>query len=400
MPPTPVRSILCVASFFKGNRFIQRCHAEGCKVQLLTVEEMRRKPWAREAIAGFHVIPSVEKRDAVINAVARLMQDTPIDAVVALDDFDVELVAGLREHFRIPGMGETTVRYFRDKLAMRQKASENGILQPAFTSPLPTKRVRGFVERLPGPWLLKPRGSASAIGIKKLDTADQALLAIEQLGDQRSYHLLEQMVPGELYHVDSLVSEREVVFAQVARYHRPLLDVYQGGGVFGSRTLAPDAPEVAALGRLNALVLGHFGMVRGSSHTEFMRSKADGEFYFIETSARVGGAYLTEMVEAATGLNPWEEWASIELRPGTKHVPTPERREFGAVLVSLAKQERPDTSRFIDPEIVHRVEDPYHVGFVLRSASAARIEQLVNEYLQRIQRDFLAVLPPSEKATS
>jgi hypothetical protein len=176
--------------------------------------------------------------------------------------------------------------------------------------------------------------------------------------------------------------------------------VYQGGGVFASRTLSPDAPETAALERLNAEVLGHFGMVRGSSHTEFMRGAVDGEFYFIETSARVGGAYLTEMVEAATGLNPWEEWASIELRPGVRHVPTPHRTAFGAVLVSLARQERPDTSRFTDPEIVHRVVDPYHVGFVLRSPSPARIEQLLTEYLQRIQRDFLAVLPPAEKATS
>lgn len=400
MPRPLVRSILCVASFFKGNRFIQRCHAEGCTVHLLTVEEMRGKPWAREAITGFHVIPSSERREAVIAAVTGLMRETPIDSVVALDDFDVELAAGLREHFRIPGMGETTVRYFRDKLAMRDMAARHSIRQPEFTPLLPTKRVREFLERVPGPWLLKPRASASAIGIRKLGTADQLWKELDGLRDQRSYHLLEQMVPGELYHVDSLVSEREVVFAQVAQYHRPLLEVYQGGGVFASRTLAPDVPEVTALTRLNAEVLGSFGMVRGSSHTEFMRSAADGEFYFIETSARVGGAYLTEMVEAATGLNPWEEWASIELRPGSKYVPRPSRREFGAVLVSLARQERPDTSRFVDPEIVHLVEDPYHVGFVLRSASAARIEQLLTEYLQRIQRDFLAVLPPAQKATS
>jgi len=280
MPPTPVRSILCVASFFKGNRFLQRCHAEGCSVHLLTVEEMRGKPWAREAITGFHVIPSSERRDVVIAAVTCLMCETPIDAVVALDDFDVELAAALREHFRIPGMGETTVRYFRDKLAMRDMAARHGIRQPAFTPLLPTERVGAFLERVSGPWLLKPRGSASAIGIRKLDAPDQVLQTLEGLGDQRSHHLLEQMVPGDLYHVDSLVAEREVVFAQVARYHRP------------------------------------------------------------------------------------------------------------------------DTSRFTDPEIVHRVVDPYHVGFVLRSPSPARIEQLLTEYLQRIQRDFLAVLPPAEKATS
>ena len=41
------------------------------------------------------------------------------------------------------------------------------------------------------------------------------------------------------------------------------------------------------------------GLLRGVSHTEFIKSKADGKFYFLETSARVGGANLAELVEAA-----------------------------------------------------------------------------------------------------
>jgi nitrous oxide reductase accessory protein NosL len=49
-----------------------------------------------------------------------------------LDDFDVEKAATLREHLRIGGMGETTARYFRDKLAMRMKAREAGINVPDF----------------------------------------------------------------------------------------------------------------------------------------------------------------------------------------------------------------------------------------------------------------------------
>ena len=39
----------------------------------------------------------------------------------------MENAAALREHLRIPGMGLTTVRYFRDKLAMRGRAKEEGI---------------------------------------------------------------------------------------------------------------------------------------------------------------------------------------------------------------------------------------------------------------------------------
>ena len=60
-------------------------------------------------------------------------------------------------------------------------------------------------------------------------------------------------------------------------------------------------------------MLAGFGLGWGASHTEFMKAHADGQFYFIETSARVGGANTAEMVEHATGVNLWSEWARLEM---------------------------------------------------------------------------------------
>ena len=173
--------------------------------------------------------------------------------------------------------------------------------------------VRHFLANVPGPWLLKPRSEASAIGIQKLHHADDVWRAIEKLGDDQSFHLIEQMVPGDLFHVDSLVADNKVVFAEVNQYARPLLDVYQGGGVYATRTVPRDRPEVAALRQGQRAGADRLRLGRGASHTEFMKAHADGEFYFIETSARVGGANTAEMVEAATGINLWSEWAKLEV---------------------------------------------------------------------------------------
>src|SRR5205823_9581542 len=142
---------------------------------------------------------------------------------------------------------------------------------------------------------------------RKLHDAGEVWHAIDRLGDDQSFHLIEQLVPGDLYHVDALVADNRVVFAEVHQYLRPLLDVYQGGGVYATRTLPRDRPEVAALRQANERVLTGFGLGRGASHSEFMKAHADGQFYFIETSARVGGANTAEMVEAATGVNLWSE---------------------------------------------------------------------------------------------
>src|SRR5262249_3856653 len=312
--PTPRHTILCLASYFKGNRFLQRCHQAGCHVILFTLEQRLQEPWAREFCHEVVTMPSFDDRHAVIRTLAGLMKPQPIDRLAALDDFDVEFVAGLREHFRIPGMGETTARYFRDKLAMRMKARSSGIPVPEFTALFNDEAVRHFLATVPPPWLLKPRSQASSIGIKTCHHADEAWQRLNELGDERSCHLLERKLPGgELYHVDTLVADRQVVFAEVGKYHRPLLEVYQGGGVYASGTVPRQLPEVAALKGLTEDVLTHFGMRHGCSHTEFLRSSDDGRFYFIETSARVGGANIADMVEAATGINLWEEWATIEI---------------------------------------------------------------------------------------
>ena len=196
-----------------------------------------------------------------------------------------------------------------------------------------------------------------------------------------------------------MTANGKVVFAEVNAYWRPLLDVYQGGGIYATRTLPRDRPEVAALTAANAQVLEGFGLGWGASHTEFMRAHADGQVYFIETSARVGGANTAEMVEHATGVNLWSEWAKLEICRGTSAYQLPAlTRRFGGVVTSLARQEKPDTSAFTDPEIVYRLEMKHHIGFVVAADTPQRVEELLAQYMDRIARDFHAALPGQDKA--
>jgi biotin carboxylase len=245
--------------------------------------------------------------------------------------------------------------------------------------------------------LLKPRFEASALGIKKIEREEELWPALDELGDRQSFHLLERFVPGEVFHVDSVVSEREVVFAIACRYGAPPMQVVHGGGIFSSRTLEYGSADEQQLLAANATVLSAMGYLRGVSHTEFIKAH-DGTFHFLETSARAGGANLMEMIEAATGLNLWAEWAKVELQESAYRV-SPERREYAAVLVSLARQEWPDLHVFDDPEVVLRIPKRHHVVLVWRSESVARVEELQRTYLERVQHDFHASAPVPDRAT-
>jgi hypothetical protein len=392
-------TILCVASYFKGNRFIERAKQEGCHTILLTVEAKLKEPWARHALDEVFALPNFENRRDVINAVGYLFRERAIDRIVALDDFDTELGAGLREHFRLPGMYETTARHFRDKLAMRDQARKLGIPIPDYAGVFHQEAVKSFLERTTGPWLLKPRGSANAIGIKKMTAPDEALAAMEGLGDERAFHLIEQMIPGELYHVDSIVAGGRVKFAEVSRYARPLFDVYHGGGIYMTATVDRSAGEVKGLRELNERLLTGFGMEQGVSHTEYMKSHADGKFYLIETSARVGGANIAEMVEGATGVNLWSEWAKVEIDREMPYDPPVTGQLYGGTVICLANQEQPDQTPFQDAEIYYRVNKKHHLGFVVVAERAERVQELLQRYSEWMARDYLAVLPPATKAT-
>jgi hypothetical protein len=398
MPRSARRTILAVSSYFKGNRFLQRCRREGCRTFLLTLESLRDAPWARDHLDDLFYLPSFADQRQVIHGVAYLMRKEPVDCIVALDDYDVDLGAALREHFRLPGLGQSVARHFRDKLAMRVKARQCGFPVPDFVGVIHHDDVRHFLATVPPPWLLKPRGEASSVGITKFHDPDSVWRRLDDLGDGQSFHLLERFLPGDLYHVDALVHRGRVVFAEVGKYHRPLLELWTGGGVFATRTAPRDWPEVPALRELNEKVLTAFGLERGCSHTEFIRASADGRVYFLETSARVGGACIADVVEAATGLNLWEEWAAVEVAGDGPYRLPPLRQEYGGATLSLARVERPDTSGFTDPEVFYRLDQKHHVGLVVRATTPERVEELLTDYMGRIARDFQAVLPPADKA--
>jgi len=401
MPENRPLTILCVSSYEKGQEFIRTCKSMGCRVLLLTVEKLRNADWPFDCIDEVFIMPEELPLQSLIYAVSYTARSQPIDRVVALDEFDMENVSALREHLRIPGMGLTTVRYFRDKLAMRTRASEASILVPEFVHVLNHDDLRAFMARVPGPWLLKPRSQASGIGMKKIQKPEELWPWLDQLGDQQSFYLLEQYVPGSVYHVDSVISERELVFAEAHAYGAPPLETSHHGGVFTTRTLSRDAEETQALLKINRDLVDGLGLVRGVTHAEFLKAHADGKFYFIEIAARVGGAYIANVIEAATGINLWREWARLEVEAGKQAYQLPTTRsDYAGVILSLARQEHPDTFAYADPEIVYRVSKFHHAGFVVKSPSYERIQKLLDSYARRFAEDFLATQPVPEKPSN
>ncbi|MEY3052422.1 MAG: hypothetical protein RLY31_2207 [Bacteroidota bacterium] len=392
-------TFLCISCEFKGVDFLRYCKEAGNRVYLVTAKDTEGSAWPRESIDEIffmdEVVHGTWNMDHFIAGLAYLMRTTKVDRIIALDDFDVEEAAALREHFRIPGMGQTTARHFRDKLAMRMKAAEAGLRIPAFTALFNDQDIHDFVARVQPPYMVKPRMEAAAKGIRRVDRAEDLWGAIYELGENRHNFLVEQYRAGDIYHVDALTFEGRPLFTQVSRYLSTPWDVAHGGGIFRSVTCPYGGEDEAELVRFNAEVMQAFGLVYSASHTEFIKSHEDGLFYFLETSSRVGGAHLAEMVAAASGINLWGEWARLEtaVAQGMAYQLPPVKRQYAGIINSLSRQARPDTSAFDDPEIVWRLEKEHHIGFIVRSDNPDRVLSLLDAYARRIREGFHAQLP-------
>ncbi len=394
-------TFVCLASYEKGHAFMNEAAAQGCNVLLLTAHTLRDAAWPWASILNVQTFPDQASPVEVLALVQRLARTWHVDRVVALDEFDLEAAALIREEFRLPGMGQSTTRHFRDKLAMRTRVRQAGIPVPDFTATYNDDDLRTFLAGTKGPWLLKPRTSASAIGIRRVQHGADLWRTLDELGDERPNFLLECFIPGDVFHVDSVSWNREVLLQAAHAYGAPPMALMQDGGVFTTRTLASDSDLTHALRSLDADVLTALGMVSGVTHSEYIRA-SNGILYFLESAARVGGAYIAELVEFSTGINPWREWARIEAAMAYHRDfrLSPTLQAYAGSVICLAKQEHPDLTSFNDPEVVFRIPRMHHAGLIVRSTSADRVEALVNSYRERFSRDFCTSMPPPERPTA
>ncbi|EOZ92615.1 hypothetical protein A33Q_3996 [Indibacter alkaliphilus LW1] len=387
------KTFLCISNFFKGGAFLTALKQAGNKVFLITTEKLRDSPWPKADIDEIFYMPGQDldwDLEKLLFGVAGIMKANKIDAIVALDDYDVEKATFLRENLRISGMGQTTGRYFRDKLAMRMRAKDAGVLVPDFSSLFHDEDINHFADTVPAPWVLKPRSEASANGIIKVHNKEELWQNIHELGDNRVRYLVEKFEPGDVYHADSLNLDGKPIACVVSQYLATPMEISLGGGIFRSANVPYGSEDDKDIKEANKQVMKAFGMKSGAAHTEFIKGKNDGKIYFLETSSRVGGAHLAEMVEAASGINMWAEWAKIEDAKvkGLSYKLPKVQKGYAGIVLTLSKYQNPDLSSFDDAEVCFRVPLDYHAGLIVRSKNHARVRELLDDYAERLSQDF------------
>ena len=140
--------VLCISSAIKGQALIHELKRQGCTVILLTEERWRNDPeWPYESVDHMVYMPSLYRKQEVINQVGYMLRGWQIDLIIPLDDYEVEMAASLREHLRMRGMGETA-----GSLLPRQARHARAGTGSRYSRPRIYKRLQlRHVTRLYGP---------------------------------------------------------------------------------------------------------------------------------------------------------------------------------------------------------------------------------------------------------
>lgn len=366
-------TVLCLGSEAKGRRLLQELFEQGCRVLLLTLDSLEHAGWPRETLAEVVTVPAGLSPQQICARVSQLARHHRIDRVLALSARDLETAAMLREHMRLPGMGQSTARLFSDRLAMRKRALRAGVATAEFCPVLNHDDLRLFMEQTPGPWLLTPRAVGSTEPSRMIDRPQRLWRLLDELGDAQSNYLLERALRGTRYFVEAVSWGRRVLLSRALR----CLPEYDASPVevLTTQLSSNDSADARRVLDAHDHLLQTLGMAAGITHAEFLDCEEYGSPLFLEVVAGAGPALSAEVVAAATGVDLWVEWGNIEAAVlfGEEYQLPRIRQEFAAG--AAASSRGPLTGELDAPEVFFLEED--HTGVVFRSRSAERVARLL-----------------------
>lgn len=240
--------------------------------------------------------------DAAEKTAATALAEGGFGTVVHITEDDVLRAARLRAKFAIPGLTLEQALPYRDKLAMKQWVSAAGVSCPAFgASASPQDAIR-FAEEHGWPVVVKPRLGSGSQGVAIVHGPQELHQALSNRPTDDV--MIEQFVPGLMYHVDGIIHDGEVRLAVVSRYVNGCL-AFHDSQPLGSAQLEPgdaDAIEVTAFTRTAVAALPPIDF--SPFHLEVFRHDDTGKLVFCEIACRIGGAHVMETLTYAVGVNP------------------------------------------------------------------------------------------------
>ncbi|WP_095147318.1 MULTISPECIES: acetyl-CoA carboxylase biotin carboxylase subunit family protein [unclassified Pseudomonas] len=250
-------------------------------------------------------VTDVNQYEQLLGAVKEVIEHVgPVDQLIALSEFTLEIAARVRQALDIPGDGPDEVAVYRDKARMKEILQAKGLPVPPFARCQSIEHALHFAREIGFPVIVKPVDGAASIGVEKIED-EQALSRF--LGDiDLSRYEIEGFIHGQTYHIDGFIDvDGSVPFQVVSRYINNCLDFAKAqplGSVIVQASTLRSRIEAFSRQCLSALALRCTAF-----HLEIFVEN-DGSLVFLEVGARVGGSEVPHLINKVFGVNLYEHW--------------------------------------------------------------------------------------------
>jgi biotin carboxylase len=230
-----------------------------------------------------------------------------VERVLALTERLLLPAALVRDELDLPGQRMAEALPFRNKLAMKRHVRAAGIRVPDFAAYSTDSALRLLDEHKRV--VIKPVSEAGSRdvfivsdfeGIRKFESAFQA--RVEEFE-------VEEFIEGDLFHVDSLVQNGQVVAATAGRSVGSTT-AFESQAAFCDIAV-PAGVELERLLDFNRDVLASHSSFTGVSHHEIFHS--GDELVFCEIAARAGGGGIVPAFARRTGIHLVEAMVQAQL---------------------------------------------------------------------------------------
>jgi biotin carboxylase len=246
---------------------------------------------------------------ATVIAAARGLADRfgPVDAVLALSEWDIDTGGAVRDALGTPGPGESECMVWRDKVRMKERVLASGLAVPRWGS-ADEQTWRRLADECGFPLVLKPRTGAASAGVAVVRSPVELESVLARYPSDG--YECEEFVEGPIYHVDGVTYRGSLAYAVVSRYVNTCYH-FAGGLRLGSYTTAEGArrDELLAFTRAS---LDALSLTDSAFHLEII-CRDDVEPVFLEVGARVGGGEIPFVLREVHGVDMVADWVAVQL---------------------------------------------------------------------------------------
>ena len=361
-------TLLCIATYRKGDAFLEECQRQGCRVLLLTEEKLRDADWAPPRHRRLLLLRrDMPPEDIRTGAAYQWPAANDLDRIVALDDSTSRPPRAAANTCTSPH-GRDDGAAFRDKprCASGPAAPASGVRRSSRCSTRRRNRVGRTRLFPPG---CSSRGRRRPRSDPHTSSTDQLWEVTTRSETARRVHP-RAVHRWRRFHVDSRVSDRRVVSSTPVT--TGLAWPRARRGIF-ARGRAGHRPGERGAEERERARLDHSGCC-GASRTPSSSAAGTGSSTFSRHRRAWAARSSSMSSQAATGVNLWREWRRSR---------SPARRPLRAAGVATAgtrgscfaraASRSPDMSAYDAPEIVKRIRKSHHAGLIVASAVTGRV---------------------------